>query len=269
MTIFAKFIQDSETHLIEDIDANGYLVNHEDTENELQSEGNIDVNVEFNEDDFNAENIMGKVFDKLDDVYTFYNRYAFLHGFGIRIHWEHKNKITNEPYRKMYMCNKEGFKKLKVDRSGVDTKKRRRNLRTGCEAVLRVSKMKDGKWVVDQFNDIHNHELTMTPTKVMKHHSHGKFYRSMECKSLMVKLGQSGLRPSQNQTKPSFAAFSHGKNSATVFLSKTFKTKPSFANSAVTNWLKTFKQLLVPNSAVTKILLPKLLKPNQVLQQFF
>ncbi|KAJ9552192.1 hypothetical protein OSB04_016237 [Centaurea solstitialis] len=137
---------DLETNLIEDIDANGYLVNHEDSENELQSEDNIDVNVDFNEDDFNGENIMGKIFDNLDDVYTFYNCYAFLHGFDIRI---------------------------------------------------RVSKMKDGKWVVDQFNDIHNHELTTTPTKVMKHHSHEKFYRSVECKYLMVKLGQSELRPSQ------------------------------------------------------------------------
>ncbi|CAI9300285.1 unnamed protein product [Lactuca saligna] len=36
----------------------------------------------------------------------------------------------------------------------------------------------------------------MTPTKVMKHRSHNKFHRSMECKSLMVELGQSGLKPS-------------------------------------------------------------------------
>ena len=63
-----NFVQDSETHLIEDIDANGFMVNHEDSENEPQSKGNIDVNVKFNEDDFNGENIMGKVFDKLDDV---------------------------------------------------------------------------------------------------------------------------------------------------------------------------------------------------------
>ncbi|GJW09833.1 FAR1-related sequence 5-like protein [Tanacetum coccineum] len=34
-------------------------------------------------------------------------------------------------------------------------------------------------------------------TKVMRHRSHNKFHRSMACKSLMVKLGKSGLRPCQ------------------------------------------------------------------------
>nr|GEW95244.1 protein FAR1-related sequence 5-like [Tanacetum cinerariifolium] len=29
----------------------------------------------------------------------------------------------------------------------------------------------------------------------MKHRSHGKFHRSMACKSLMLELGQSGMRP--------------------------------------------------------------------------
>ncbi|CAI9268168.1 unnamed protein product [Lactuca saligna] len=47
------------------------------------------------------------------------------------------------------------------------------------------------------FNDAHNHELSITPTKVMKHHSHGKSHRSLACKSLMVELGQSGLYPLQ------------------------------------------------------------------------
>ena len=60
---------------------------------------------------------------------------------------------------------------MKVDSSGVDTKKRRRDSRTGWEAELQVSKMKDGKWVVDKFSDIHNNDLTTTPTKVMKHRS--------------------------------------------------------------------------------------------------
>lgn len=173
------------------------MVNHEDSENEYENHSQVDVNFDFDENEFDGETIVGKVFDKLEDVYTFYNRYAFLHGFGIRIHWVHKNRITNEPYRKTYVCNKQGFKRVKVDSSGVDTKKRRRDSRTGCEAELQVSKMKDGKWVVDKFSDIHNHDFTTTPTKVMKHRSHAKFHRPMACKSLMVKLGQSGLRPSQ------------------------------------------------------------------------
>lgn len=67
----------------------------------------------------------------------------------------------------------------------------------GCEAMLHNLKRKDGKWFVDIFNDKHNHDLSLTSTKLMKHQSHGKFFRLMACKSLMVDLSQSGLKSSQ------------------------------------------------------------------------
>ncbi|KAM0067290.1 putative transcription factor FAR family [Helianthus debilis subsp. tardiflorus] len=121
----------------------------------------------------------------------------FLHGFGIRIHTTFKNKITNEPYRRKYVCNKEGFKDMKPNSSTGVVKKRRRELRTGCEAFLRITKGKDGKWFVDRFNDSHNHALTVTPTKVMKHRSHGKFHCSVTLKALLSELGQSELKPCQ------------------------------------------------------------------------
>ncbi|CAI9273963.1 unnamed protein product [Lactuca saligna] len=63
--------------------------------------------------------------------------------------------------------------------------------------MLRISKGKDGIWFVDMFNDTHNHKLSVTPTKVMKHLSYEKLHRSLTCKSLMVELGQSGLKLSQ------------------------------------------------------------------------
>ena len=50
---------------------------------------------------------------------------------------------------------------------------------------------------MDSFNDSHNHNLTMTLMKVMKHRSHINFHRSIEGKSLMVQFGQAGLKPSQ------------------------------------------------------------------------
>ncbi|XP_021980604.1 protein FAR1-RELATED SEQUENCE 5-like [Helianthus annuus] len=140
---------------------------------------------------------MGMDFDSPDDAYEFYNRYAFLHAFGIRIFQTFRDKTTHDPYRKKYVCNKQGFKDLKSNSSAGHVKKRRRDLRTGCEAYLRISKSKGGKWLVDMFNDVHNHELTVTPTKVMKHRSHGKFHRSMACKSLATELGRSGLKPCQ------------------------------------------------------------------------
>ncbi|KAJ0437935.1 putative transcription factor FAR family [Helianthus annuus] len=183
-----------ESNLIDDIDANGYLVVHSDSDVEVEDIKDFDMDFEF-EKEVN-DDVIGQVFDTLGDAYDFYNRYAFVHGFGIRIRSTFKDKTTNEPYRRKYVCNKEGFKDLKRDSSKGDVK-RRRDLRTGCEAFLRISKGKDGKWLVDKFNDSHNHELTVTPTKVMKNRSHGKFHRAEACKSLMSELSQSRLKPSQ------------------------------------------------------------------------
>ncbi|XP_042751995.1 protein FAR1-RELATED SEQUENCE 5-like [Lactuca sativa] len=101
-----------------------------------------------------------------------------------------QNKTTNEHYRKTYVCNKEGFKCLKVNNSSGKVIKRRREVRTGCKAMIQISKQKDEKWIVDKFNDKHNHALSLTPTKVMKNRSHGKFHRTMKCRSLMVQFGQ-------------------------------------------------------------------------------
>ncbi|XP_023751603.2 protein FAR1-RELATED SEQUENCE 5-like [Lactuca sativa] len=56
----------------------------------------------------------------------------------------------------------------------------------------------------------------------MKHRSHGKIHRSMACKSLMVELGQSGLRPCQikkavNAMKTSYDVDVTSKQCADVF----------------------------------------------------
>ncbi|KAJ0442514.1 putative transcription factor FAR family [Helianthus annuus] len=145
-----------ESNLIDDIDANGYLVVHSDSDVEVEDIKDFDMDFEF-EKEVN-DDVIGQVFDTLGDAYDFYNRYAFVHGFGIRIRSTFKDKTTNEPYRRKYVCNKEGFKDLKRDSSKGDVK-RRRDLRTGCEAFLRISKE--------------------------------------ACKSLMSELSQSRLKPSQ------------------------------------------------------------------------
>ncbi|CAI9277452.1 unnamed protein product [Lactuca saligna] len=106
-------------------------------------------------------------------------------------------KGTNEPYRKILVCDKEGFKREDGDTSSGHEKKHRREVKIGCKAMLRISKKNDGKWFVELFDDMLNHELSSTPTKVMKHRSHVKFHRTTVCKSLMLKLNQLGLKPSQ------------------------------------------------------------------------
>nr|KAJ0192343.1 hypothetical protein LSAT_V11C800419870 [Lactuca sativa]KAJ0210957.1 hypothetical protein LSAT_V11C400218080 [Lactuca sativa] len=182
-----------EPYITEDSDTNDYL----EATYECEKTNSIGENIEFDEDEVNKESILGKVFDTPDDAYTFYNDYSFLHGFGIRRDDTIKNPKTNEPFRKIYVCNKEGFKRMDKNASSENEKKRRRDVRTGCQAKLRITRQEDGKWLVDSFNDTHNHDLTMTPTKVMKHRSHSSFHRSIEGKSLMVQFGQAGLKPSQ------------------------------------------------------------------------
>ncbi|KAK1406503.1 hypothetical protein QVD17_41883 [Tagetes erecta] len=186
--------KDFETTQIEDIDAQGCLVVNSGSDVEIDQ--TIDTDNDYGFENEATKDVIGKVFDTPNDAYSFYNHYALLHGFGIRIFSTYKNTTTNEHYRKKFVCNKQGFKDLKRDNC-KDSNKRRRDLRTGCEAFLRISKDKDGKWLVDKFNDSHNHEVTLTPSKAMKHRSHAKFHRSVACKSLMLELGQSGLKPCQ------------------------------------------------------------------------
>ncbi|XP_023753804.1 protein FAR1-RELATED SEQUENCE 5-like [Lactuca sativa] len=185
--------QDIEPYITEDIDTNDYV----EATYEYEKINSISVNTEFDEDEVKDESILGKVFDTSDDAYTSYNDYSFLHGFDIRRYDTIKTPITNEPFWKIYVSNNEGFKKWTKMLQVKMRKKHRRDVRTGCQAKLRITRQDDGKWLVDSFNDTHTHELTMTPTKVMKHRSHINFHRSIEGKSLVVHFGQAGLKPSQ------------------------------------------------------------------------
>ncbi|GJZ08579.1 FAR1-related sequence 5-like protein [Tanacetum coccineum] len=154
---------------IEEIDTNGYLINHDNSEYESDNQNDDDVDVEPEKDEYN--DVMATIFDTLEDAYNVLQwGYAPLHGF-------------------------EGFKDLQGKGSDGGDKKRRMDLRTRCEAFLRININKDRKWFEKEFKNAHNHELTITPTKVMKHCSYWKFYRSMACKSLMSELSYSGLKP--------------------------------------------------------------------------
>ncbi|KAK2975138.1 hypothetical protein RJ640_010818 [Escallonia rubra] len=139
----------------------------------------------------------GKAFDTQEAAYEFYNQYALLNGFGTRKHNAHKIMATGAIFRRQFVCNKQGFKKLD-DKRLNGNEKRRRDLRTGCEAMMQVTLSKKlGVWVVDKFQDVHNHPLTTTPSKVVKHRSHSKYHRTNVCKSLVSDLNNEGLRPSQ------------------------------------------------------------------------
>ncbi|KAK3030716.1 hypothetical protein RJ639_037213 [Escallonia herrerae] len=128
--------------------------------------------------DNDSQPIDGKTFDTLEVAYDFYNRYALLNGFGTCKHNAHKIRATGAIFRGQFVCNKEGFKK--VDDKGPNVnEKRHRDLRTGCEALMQVTLSKKlGVWVVDKFQDVHNHPLTTTPSNVIKHRSHSDYHRT-------------------------------------------------------------------------------------------
>ncbi|KAK2981152.1 hypothetical protein RJ640_013474, partial [Escallonia rubra] len=152
--------------------------------------------------------IDGKTFDTLEAAYEFYNQYALLNGFGTRKHNAHKIRATGAIFMRQFVCNNEGFKKLDDKRPNVN-EKRRRDLRTGCEVMMQVTLSKKlGVWVVDKFQDVHNHPLTTTPSKVIKHRSHSKYHRTNACKSLVSDFNHEGMKASQitrvvNVMKPS------------------------------------------------------------------
>nr|KAJ0210330.1 hypothetical protein LSAT_V11C400218970 [Lactuca sativa] len=100
------------THITEDVDADD--LSKETYEYENINE--VDGNVKCDKDKVNDESIVRKVFDTIDYVYNFYNDYAFIHGLGIRIHTTLKNKDG--------------------DTSSGHEKKRRREVRIGCKAML-------------------------------------------------------------------------------------------------------------------------------------
>ncbi|KAL4583523.1 hypothetical protein LXL04_008097 [Taraxacum kok-saghyz] len=100
-------VDDLETHTTEDIETNDFM----------------EPTYECDKDEGTGESMLGKVFDTPDDAYNYYNDYSFLHGFGIRKDDIVKNPTTNEAYRKMYVCNKEGFKRLEKNASIGNEKK--------------------------------------------------------------------------------------------------------------------------------------------------
>ncbi|KAL4561264.1 hypothetical protein LXL04_033428 [Taraxacum kok-saghyz] len=94
-------VPDLETHITEDVEINDFT----------------EPTYECDKDEGTGESMLGKVFDTPDDAYNYYNDYSFLRGFGIRKNDTIKNPATNEAYRKIYVCNKEGFKRLEKNDS--------------------------------------------------------------------------------------------------------------------------------------------------------
>ncbi|XP_061361625.1 protein FAR1-RELATED SEQUENCE 5-like [Gastrolobium bilobum] len=105
-------------------------------------------------------------------------------------------ETSEDTYVFMMLMQKQGVKRLHDKRAGVDNVKRQRDTRTNCLAMLQV-RLVDNLWKVEKFNDIHNHPLINTPTKVKKFLSQNELRCSNLTKSVVSKLYQEGLRSSK------------------------------------------------------------------------
>ncbi|CAL2257220.1 unnamed protein product [Prunus armeniaca] len=101
---------------------------------------------------------VGMKFDSLDLVYNFYNRYAFLAGFGIRLHSSFWGKNKKEILRKEFVCCKQGAYQNDETRE----RKRQRGIsRCNCKAKIVVVKTHGSKkYTISLFAEGHNHKMT-------------------------------------------------------------------------------------------------------------
>ncbi|KAK3013748.1 hypothetical protein RJ639_010040 [Escallonia herrerae] len=129
-----------DTHVhdeLETVDYDVWGLSHCNDEVETRKENETYESFE----DFKSEHVARKTFDTQEATYEFYNQHALLNGFGTRKHNAHKIMATGAIFRRQFVCNKQGFKKLD-DKRLNGNEKRRRDLRTGCEVIMQVTMSK-------------------------------------------------------------------------------------------------------------------------------
>ncbi|KAG9444844.1 hypothetical protein H6P81_016184 [Aristolochia fimbriata] len=104
----------------------------------------------------------GLEFQKLDDVYQYYNRYAWIKGFSIRKGNMVRRK-NGVPCFRSFVCSKEG--KRREDKQRQNVQDPRLETRVGCEACMVMSINSDDSYRVSRFKEEHNHPVVASPTK--------------------------------------------------------------------------------------------------------
>lgn len=103
---------------------------------------------------------MGMEFDDDEEAYRFYVTYADNIGFSVRKH-QVKRRASGVVYSRTFVCHKEGFRKKADSDKGREPKPYDR---TGCQALITVRLMKNGRFQVIAFEPKHNHPLVI-PSK--------------------------------------------------------------------------------------------------------
>jgi hypothetical protein len=88
---------------------------------------------------------------------TNFTQVNYANKIGFRTRKGKVQRLSNGTIRKRFLfCSKQGFR-LKKQADKI-TKYKRKETRTGCNAMIQFS-VENGKWVVSQFSQEHNHHL--------------------------------------------------------------------------------------------------------------
>ncbi|XP_077242606.1 protein FAR1-RELATED SEQUENCE 5-like [Tasmannia lanceolata] len=163
-----------------------------DTDMNDEDEGDSTPNKAASENSSVNKSFLNQVFDDWMSAFEFYNSYALATGFGLRKSSTNSSKKTNVVNSRKFVCDREGVKKYKANK--VDDGKERRErrvVRLNCKAKMTI-KLRDGKWVVTTFDNIHSHILT-SPLKRQMHRSHNRFSKSESVKTLIDCLNETQM----------------------------------------------------------------------------
>ncbi|KAJ0261186.1 Protein FAR1-RELATED SEQUENCE 12 [Hirschfeldia incana] len=110
----------------------------------MLNHNNTEEHVNNNSGGGGAEPYVGLEFDTAEEAREYYNVYAARTGFKARTGQLYRSRTDGTVSSRRFVCSKEGFQL---------------NSRTGCTAFIRVQRRDTGKWVLDQIQKEHNHEL--------------------------------------------------------------------------------------------------------------
>lgn len=124
----------------------------------------IDENVDIGQlEEFTP--VIGMTFRTVDEAYDFYNKYAYIVGFGfIR---QHARRRDGKQYEFTFTCAKAGRVQVRPD---YKYKRRKKSKKTNCLVKMTIRDHVDGLFHVSNVVLAHNHPCT--PGKVQLHRSH-------------------------------------------------------------------------------------------------
>ncbi|RHN75693.1 putative transcription factor FAR family [Medicago truncatula] len=107
---------------------------------------------------------IGMGFDSMEEANKFWLAYSFRVGFGVRVRFANKKEDGSVSSCRLVCC-KEGLKR-KEKRYAYEGKYTRADVRTNCPVRITLSR-KNGKLVINDFEEEHNHDLQNSETKHM------------------------------------------------------------------------------------------------------